>query len=299
MTNKKVPTKVIFPVRIGQKGVIKNNLFDDLIEKNPNFYTAIPDITATAADRVIRYWRPYETFKVANEYSILWNISFLTAMVAHEKTQEMKELENKIKSQRFSGHCSVLLGNGKEIKISEEKDDMYLYRIRFLFIPNGTLDSYPEGNLFKELYTSEQLEHISFNDNLVSLKDKIVIVGSSNPDNGDLYPTPIGDMAGMYIIGNAINTILFGLQPSHSSMYVNILIEFFVIIVAAYCFLYFNVLLAQIIASVIFIFALGIISYYYFLHTGVFLNFTFAVVGMSFHRIISNIEEIIEKKAIK
>ncbi len=55
MTNKNVPTKVIFPVRIGQKGVIKNNLFDDLIGKNPNFYTAIPDITATATDKVIRY----------------------------------------------------------------------------------------------------------------------------------------------------------------------------------------------------------------------------------------------------
>jgi hypothetical protein len=42
----------------------------------------------------------------------------------------------------------------------------------------------------------------------------------------------------------------------------------------------------------------GYLSYLYFLKTGVFLNFVFAVVGMGFHETVAHIEEIIERKGV-
>lgn len=299
MTDKQVPTKVIFVARIGHDGVMKKNLFDDLIRRNPNFHLAIPDIAATVTDRVVRYWRPYEIVRSNNEHSILWNASFLSAMVAHWEIEDLKHLEGKIINSKFAGRFSVIFDNGKRIIISTERDDMYLYRIRFLLIPKDTFDNHPEGNLFMKLYTADQLEHISFNDGIMFFKEKIVVIGNSNPDYGDLHLTAIGSMAGMYIIGNALNTILLGLQPSHSSIYVNVAIEILAIIMAAYCFLYIKAFLAAIISNVILLLTLGTINYYYFLYTGIFLNFTFAVAGIGFYRIISNIEEIIEKRTIK
>lgn len=291
MTNKEATTKVIFPVRITYDGDIKKNLFDDLIEKNPNFYTAVPNIYATATDRIIRYWMPYEKSKNTNRNYVLWNVSLLAAVLANEKIKELKDIENKISTQQFAEGFSIKTNNGKHVYLSAKKDDLYRNRIRFLLVPRNTMTDHWEGNL-REVYTVDQSKHVSF-------KDKIVIIGNSSPDAGDIYSTPIGNMAGMYIIGNAVNTILLGLQPSHSSVYVNIAIEVLVIILAAYFFLYFASLLAQILVSFILILTLGVISYYYFLHTGIFLNFMFAVVGMSFHKTISNIEEIIENRGQK
>lgn len=290
MTNKAVSTKVIFPVRITFDGDIKKNLFDDLIERNPNFYAAIPNISATSTDRIIRYWRPYEIFIAAKNSRILWNVSVLATVISKGKEEELWNIEHRAAQQVAEGF-SIKTGNGKEIFLSSKTTELYRNRIRYLLVPKNTMPEHPEGNL-REVYTVDEAKHVDF-------KDKIVIIGNSSPDAGDIYPTPVGNMAGMYIIGNAINTILLGLQPSHSSVYVNIAIEILVIITAAYFFLYLSSFLAQILVSVILILTLGVASYYYFLHTGVFLNFMFAVVGMSFHKTISNIEEIIENKGQK
>jgi hypothetical protein len=76
----------------------------------------------------------------------------------------------------------------------------------------------------------------------------------------------------------------------------NILIEAVIIVMAAFLFLYLHSFLALVLGSIILILTLGVFSYYYFLHTGVYLNFMFAVLGMSFHRTIENIEDLFKKK---
>lgn len=292
MVDRKVATKVIFPVRIGYDGDINKNLFNDFIDKHPNFYSALPTLSATATDRVIRYWAPYATVKVGSGQRILWNMSFLAAMLADGKAAEIKDFEETIKTGEFHEAHLFKLSSMKEITISPERDDIYHNRIRFLLIPKDTLPGHPGGNLFNASYRVDEVEHAIF-------KDKIVIIGNSSPDTGDIHPTPAGNMAGMYIIGNAVNTISLGIQPSHSSMILNLLIEVVIITGAAYLFLYFQSFLAQLLGSVVLIATLGTMSYYYFLHTGVFLNFIFAVIGMGFHKTIANIEEIVERRGIK
>jgi len=289
MTNKAATTKVIFPVRITCDGNIRKNIFDELIERNPNFYTAIPNISATSTDRIIRYWIPYE---IVNNSKILWNVSVLAAVIANEKIEELKTIENKIKPQQLAENedDSITMNNGKNIYLSAKKADLYRHRIRFLLVPPNIMSDHWGGNI-KEVYTVDQAKHVNF-------KDKIVIIGNSSPDMGDISPTPVGNMAGMYIIGNAANTILLGMQPSHL-LWVSIVMDIFLIIVSAYLFVYFASLLAQILGSIILIFIFGVISYHYFLLTGTFLNFTFAVAGMFFHNIISDIEEIIENRFLK
>ncbi len=326
MIDRKSATKVIVAVRIGHDGDIRNNLFEDIMMKSPNFYSALPTLFATVTDRVIRYWTPYETFKENGRDGILWNISFLTAMLINDKTKELKDLEEKIKSDKFHKPHHIKLGNMKTIEITPDRDDIYRNRIRFLLIPKDALPGHPGGNLFQAVCQIDEVPHADFRDKIALQRNLIfkaqyivdlsglntqhvvslslscvvgiVIIGNSSPDAGDMHPTPAGNMAGMFIIGNAVNTISLGIQPSHSSMLVNMLIEALIIIMAAYLFLYFQSLLAQILGSIILISIFGVASYYYFLHTGVFLNFIFAVIGMGFHKTISNVEEIIEKRGI-
>jgi CHASE2 domain-containing sensor protein len=289
MTDKKAAAKVIFPVRIGYDGKARKNIFQDLIDNNPNFYAATASIAAAATDRVVRYWVPFATVKNGSDDTILWNMPFLIAMLAEGKEREIKEFGNIIKAGRFHKAHHFTLDHNRDITISPERDEIYRNRIRFLLVPQNTLPGHPGGNLFDTVYQIDEIRH-------ATVRDKIVIIGNSSPDAGDMHPTPVGNMAGIFIIGNAINTISLGLQPSHSPLLLNIAIEAVIVIMAAFLFLYFPSLLAQILGSAVLILCLGVVSYYFFLYTGIFLNFIFAVIGMSFHRTIANIEEITKKK---
>ena len=54
MTDEKAATNVIFPVRLGKEGDIRENLFGDLIDKNPDFHRAVSNFSASPADKVVR-----------------------------------------------------------------------------------------------------------------------------------------------------------------------------------------------------------------------------------------------------
>jgi hypothetical protein len=289
MKDRRDPVKVIFPVRIGQDGgILKDNLFRDIIESNPNFYAATANIAFTATDRLVRYWIPSEKTKGNNGDIVLWNMSFLATILSEDKETELAEVESKIKNGTLlKAHYFSMRRSGR-IAISTDRDDIYLNRIRFFLIPKNTITWYPGGNLFSTLYQVEEVKHADF-------KDKIVIIGNSSPEAGDIYPTPVGDLAGMFIIGNAINTISLGIQPSRTPWVLNILIEIVMIILAAFVFLYFHTFLAQMIGPFIVFPTLGIVSYFYFVYTGVFLNFVFAMAGMGIHETIVKIEAFFEK----
>ena len=170
---------------------------------------AMAQISATATDRIVRYWVPFETVRNGNDDSVLWNLSFLITMLNEGKEKEIKELEKTIKAGRFNNVHHFKLDYNRVITISPEKDEIYRNRIRFLLVPKNTLLGHMGGNLFDTVYQYNEIKH-------ASVKDKIVIVGNSSPDAGDIHPTPVGNMAGIFIIGNTVNTISLGLQPSQS-----------------------------------------------------------------------------------
>jgi hypothetical protein len=289
MIHRNVPTKIIFPVRLGSDGEIKKNLFKDLIEKHPNFYPAIPYISATVSDRIVRYWVPYEVTKGNDLAPFLWNASFLGAALAHGKEDELRIIGQKIKGQKIPEAHFIKLSDTKEIEISPHREDLYRNRIRFFLIPEKTLSKYPGGNLFELVGNVDEIDYVTF-------KDKVVIIGNGNPGAGDIHLTPVGSMPGMYIIGNVMNTILLGLQPAHPSKVLNMLIELAIIIIAAYILSRFPPLIIKVLKSVVLISVLSAISYYYFIKTGVLLNFTFAVVGMGFHDMAMSVEKVLIKK---
>jgi len=284
MIAQKVSTKVIFPVRIGSDGHIKQNLFQDLIETQRIFYPAIPYISATASDRIVRYWFPFETVNNTSAHQLLWNTSFLAAMLAHGKADELRAIGQTIKDEKARRAYFIKLGSSTDIEISADRDDLYRNRIRFFLIPQNTLTDYPAGNLFELVNSVDEVPYVTF-------RDKIVIIGNASPDAGDMHLTPAGNMPGMYVIGNALNTILLGLQPPRAPLLLNMAIELLVIILAAYFLSGFPAFIVYIIKTVALIAVLGIISYYWFLKTGVLLNFTFAIVGMGFYDVAVSIEK--------
>lgn len=305
----KSPTKIIVPQRIGTEGDLKKNLIDVLLdqedpEKPPprNVFRASPTLSATGSDNIVRYWNLYERYRGKDgEEEIIWGYPIVAVLAAVEgDIQTLRPFEERLlknNGRHRKGHEVLKLGDGKRIKLPYDKAHLYLQRLRFLLVPDRSNDTSAvkgdlvRGNLFQTVIRFQELEYYKG-----SFKGKIVVVGNSSPDIGDIQRTPVGDMAGMYVIGNSINTILVKEQPSPPPAWLNILMEIAVIILAAYVFLYFTSLLAQIIASVLILLVFGYLSYLCFLRTGVFLNFVFAIVGMGFHETVADLEEIIEKK---
>jgi hypothetical protein len=306
-------TKVILPQRIGFDGRLKRNLFDVLFDQNHSvgdsrfraLYRAAPSLSATSSDNVVRYWNLYEEFRRQDgKPEIIWGYPIVTVLLAVEGSLHGLESFQEKLSRNESNHARefeiLRLSNGKTIKLPYDRAHLYLQRLRFLLVPAGSGKDYSadknvanEGNLFQTVVRYRELEYYRH-----LFKGKVVIVGNSSPDAGDMHRTPIGEMAGMYILANSINTILTKEQPSRPPGWVSILIETVVIILAAYVFLYFTSLLAQIIASLLILIVFGWFSYLYFLETGVFLNFVFAIVGMSFHETTKDLEEIFEKRGL-
>ena len=303
-------TKIIVPQRIGMEGDLKKTLIDALPGLEPdsdkadsqNVFRASPTLSATGSDNIVRYWNLYERYlgKDGAE-EIIWGYPIVAVLAAVEgdvrKLGAFEERLRKDEGRHRKGHELLKLADGKRIKLPYDKAHLYLQRLRFLLVPDRSNDASAEkgdlmgGNLFQTVIKYPELEYYKG-----SFKDKIVVVGNSSPDVGDIQRTPVGDMAGMYVIGNSINTILAKEQPSPPPVWLSIIMELAVIILAAYVFLYFTSLLAQIIASVLILLVFGYFSYLWFLRTGVFLNFVFAIVGMGFHETVADFEEIIEKK---
>jgi len=101
----------------------------------------------------------------------------------------------------------------------------------------------------------------------------------------------------MYIIGNAISTLAGHGQVLPPPVWMRLLIEFIIILFAAFLFLYTNSAAIEITLSVLVVTLLVPLTYYFYMTCGIFINSIFPVMGMSAQRIIVIVEEHIRKYA--
>jgi len=302
--------KIIFPVGVGHDKKIKGNLFDDLIDKNPDFYRAIPSISATSRDRVNRYWVTYTVAKGRDDKNcLLWGVPLLAAVLSEGVIDKLDDVEEELlknhnsKKKHKDLRYEINFGNENWVTVSSNTEDLYSQRTRFLLIPpTQTGPVKYQSNLLLNRLTADDVKEqfdIAANKKFYdSFKDKIVIIGNSSPDAGDIHLTPIGNMAGMYIIGNSTYTIINGLQLSPTLLYINIIIEIGLIISASYLFLYFSSFTTKLLMTIA-LWLLALPGFYFFSKSGVYFNFLLPVIGISIYEFMSTIEEDIGTKGIK
>jgi CHASE2 domain-containing sensor protein len=286
LSKNKTQTKVVFPVNIQNKAP-KALIFDHEIDQNPNYFRAIPVFYASQSDCIGRYWKVFQEY---GNNKICWSIPVLTLAFHTCKMEELKKLENMIGQGK--GTCVYALemkgGKNKKFLLPIGYDDIYLQRIRYLLIPKDCITTHPEGNI--RLPTIENLTPERF-------KDKIVIIGNSDPNVEDSYFTPVGNMPGMFIHGNSLYTLLQGLQPRRASLWVSLLINIFIIILAAFLFHYLHSFLADLLGMIGSIVILGSIAYFYFFREfGIFPNFVFGIAGIGYIETMYSLRELFSTK---
>ena len=216
-------TDIVFPLRLDAAGKPIRNIYDDIIAKNPKFHYGSPYFSSTSSDNKVRNWVP---FLKTNDGHLLWNIALLGALFS-EGGAEGKLASAEI---RIPGAEPVsLLVSGKPLTIKTDKPDVGDFKIHFSFIPAKVFKNHPQGNLFTNKYRFEEIGNAEF-------KDKIVVIGNSNPDQGDIHLTAIGLIPGFYIMGNIINSILTKTATPDNWWHnaASIMIDIFIILATAY-----------------------------------------------------------------
>ena len=299
LTNRRSNLKIIFPVtksRVDNR--VMKNIFDDLIDKNPNFHRSIPYLSASRTDRVVRYVRYYDVAKAkSGQKIVLWAVPILSTALFFDDMAKLKSLEPAILGERTKGNAgpySIRFAHHDKVEISN--NELFSNRIRFALLPPGALES--EGNLFTERILPDELIPMQ-----KLLKDRIVVIGSSDPDKEEWHPTPIGDMPGMYIIGNAINMLSAGWQIRDAPLWLGVLIQLFVISIAAYLFASFSPTAARVAVTLFAILLLIPVTYYFYASHGIFVNSVLLfvnslipVLAMGWHRILRIAKGLIIRK---
>jgi len=268
MTRIRSPLHIIFPTMTSRiDGTMKRGVFDDLIERNPNFHRGIPYVALSRTDRVVRYLRYYEVVKGRDGTSrLLWSTPVLSVAAVTGDMAGLKGLEEKIlkdHEQKRAGAYTLRLSSGATLDISNH--ELYSNRIRFSLIPPGALDS--EGNLFTERILPDELEALQ-----TELRDKVVVVGTSSADKEGWYPTPVGDMPGMYIIGNGINMMLGDWQVRDAPRWLGLSLQGLVILFGAFMLVNFKGRIVRIVSMILIICVVSPTTYYFYKTHGIFIN---------------------------
>lgn len=180
-------------------------LKDDKDLKN-KIFAGLPAVFSDKSDGLTRFIKFFDIRLNNGKYRVLWNVSLLALVLYNNDYGKLKNLEKKIIKTKISGENSLKnfdewlkLKDGSTVHI---KSDFMVNRIVFIQSPNpATYDRY------KYIYTVSKIERIKKPSNL--FKDKIVIIGSANRNNGDVHLTPVGSMSGVFVIGNSILTLKF------------------------------------------------------------------------------------------
>jgi CHASE2 domain-containing sensor protein len=302
LTIKRSPLIVVFPMAVSPvDNKVRPSVFDDLIARNPNFHRAIPHVAFSTADHVVRYMQ-YFTIITRRDGSkdILFGIPLLAALLMKDDGAKLAFLKEEIAADihlRDKQNESDNKGlRGYDIK-GENGGDLYIEnsglvtnRIRFTQIPPGVINK--DGNLFKERLLPDEVESLQS-----ELHGKAVIIGVSSPDKGDILATPVGEMPGMYVIGNAVSTIAGGGQVRPAPLWAALLLEFMVILLAALLFVYTKSSIIEILMSVIMALVLIPATYIVFIKYNIFINIAFPVLGMSLQSFILGWQEKVLKAA--
>ena len=268
MTRRKSSLKIVFPIILRDSDrTIKRNIFEDVIDRNPNFQCGVPYLSLSRTDKVIRYIRYYDVANTAKkEKQVVWGVPVLAWALYNDTTRQLKELESLIMHDLTSTkyhRYSIEINNKSRIDITNS--ELFSNRIRFALLPPGTLGG--EGNLFTERILPNELDALQ-----KEVRDKIVIIGTSSKDKEGWYPTPVGDMAGFYIMGNAINMMVSNWQVKDAPIGLTVSLQLFFILAASYMFVYFQPKTVRRGAAFLVIAVLTPVTYYFYSAYGIFIN---------------------------
>lgn len=304
----KSDTKVLLMRSTYSDQIEYQNIFSDLIDGKKIF-----EITPNASEYEAkeRFWLPYTkaTSQDTGQTRILWSAPIMTMALTIGNLDELHDLEQKILNDADKKMDTYYLTVNRQGVI--EKFPLYeeqyngggivrntqaeqYNRIQYVLFPSDLKSSSPIiGNIDPGHQRSWRRNGIS-NVERFHCQGKIVTIGRADKECEDIHITPVGRMPGMYINANAIATVLSSSRPHLCSITMHVVIEFLLVIIAAYVFL--NLKGPKVGYIILFMFvSCSIFQFFYYCFTNeyIYLNMAFMSLG------VYNVSKVIENVSWK
>ena len=297
-------TKILLPRMTYADRTEQPNIFSELTD-GKKIFEVTPMLSEFRSNT--RFWVPYlKAKRVDNgEPYILWSIPILTMTLKLGNLEELRALEQQILNDantKMDTYSFKVNRHGVEenFRIYEELYDRggverdtragQYNRIQYVMFPAGVKSSKSvNGNI--EPSHMWHWRRNGIDESKFNCQDKIVIIGRADDNCGDSHFTPVGIMPGMYIHANSIATVLSSSRPHLCSMTMHVVIELFMVIIAAYVFLNFSGSIVGYIILFMFGFCwVAPFFYYCFTNEYIFLNMAFMSLG--FYNVSKVIENV-------
>jgi CHASE2 domain-containing sensor protein len=122
---------------------------------------------------------------------------------------------------------------------------------------------------------------------------KIVMIGGSAQDTGDIHPTPLGPMPGAFALINAITSLEQHGEITHAPGWVDLLVEIALIAIMSFSFLFLRSFLGMIVSTVVILCVLVPICLKLFAH-GLWLDFSIPLIAVQLHELVDRIKDSLE-----
>lgn len=297
--------KIILPGFPYSDGVMRKFLFDDLLD-NRTIFQGIPLSLSSRYDGVLRYWRP-EILALdarAKAPSVIWSSPFLAAVLSQGNFSDLDALAKNIAKlpphalpQPIAVQLQSPSGPRTVHAFTEGLDAHNYHRIRFLLIPTGMSKLNPKNtNVYAHTWKVSSRGTVAPPEKAREFfRNRIVIIGNSSPDWGDRYMTPLGEMPGMYIQGNIVNTIMNVKQIEKPPLLAYCLLQILVVVSASYAFLRFHPFWSHLTISLILLLICWL-AYQFFLQTGIFINILFSLAGIGFNELLAEVRRVMSRR---
>lgn len=272
-------TKVVIPVDIDEDGaVVRPSILDGVGTISSGLvYFASPLLESNRKDFQVRYWHPYEIATDGNGRKVLiWSLPFLAAVLYQGREAELDRHARAVLDGKSIPASAIFSLNGGTVSLAPYEgsffQDINVQRIRYRLIPRGLAD---DSRIVSIMRTPDILP-LARDD----LRGKIVVIGSSYRDSGDIHRTPVGEMPGMYVVGNAINTIAGNLQPVPSPWWFTTVLNVMAVILVACMFRFIPSYVIDLVVTLAISVLLFQLSWLAYITWGVYYNFLMPIAVM-------------------
>lgn len=125
---------------------------------------------------------------------------------------------------------------------------------------------------------------------------KIVVIGGSFQESGDIHPTPLGSMPGSFALINAVASLERHGLVTHTHGLLNLFIEIALVVLMSLCFLLLPSLLGMVISSAAIVCILVPVCII-LLSRGLWIDFALPLVAVQLHELVARLEELVRRRS--
>ncbi len=279
----------------------RRSFLDDAVAGSGHVFWGSP-VYERSEDWMIRYWRLWEPACDGRRGIVVPSLQLLTvAMLQDDKPERAAGALSSTLQQRFSPRCGDTSpasqprrgGDDAALELGDLRLDPKqdrLYRRIFYTLPWQPRQT---AGLFLVSIPAHQVTEAAASGKPLSgglLDGRVVVIGSSFEDSGDLHPTPLGPMPGSLIIVNAIHSLARYGQIQPLPFWAKLLGVVLLIAILSLAFAVFNSFWGMLISGIALIAGLLPVSFLLFRH-GIWVDFALPLSAVQLYKMAVEFEE--------